>query len=340
MKKATMDVVRVCWLGCMAAILAGGCSDSGETSRASNADTVNQLLTDEVAFEGATIIEAALPSTTNAQVRIEPVEQSVIVSPGQTSILALSVRSPTEDTDPIDTTLLQVGASPRHIEVPRAQARAADIENAFTVSEDICATLCRRTYTVTLVEAGRTMAGDVGAHGERTLTLDCGDADVPECSDTDEPTTTEDAGDGTGGAAWTAAMLSEIRSTAAESWQQAQDCASAPDDNVLANSAAGDLITIGVDAYSSDDFQGLGPGPIAGTWQSIAFSAGEEAMAVEAARSYGAEVSVSACGGTSLGIELQPDGARYVAALVWLECIQCGDVCVAPDSPTCQTAEP
>lgn len=328
------------WLTVVAAVLVGGCGSTSEELRDDNAGAVNQLLTDEIAFEGGTVISDALPATTNGDVQIEPLESTLIVSPSQSVIMALSIRSPVEDTDPITATVVRFGDSPQHVSVTRAMAENADIENNITVGADICATLCKRTYTVTVVEAAQTTSGEIGAHSERSITLDCTGADVPECSGEDSETSTDVQGDppagSAGSAQWTAMLLAEIRTAASEGWQQAQGCETAPEQNGLADSAAADLIQIGIDVYSSDDFQSLGPDPISGTWQSITFSEGEESMTAEAARGYGSEVTVTACGSTSLGIDLKPQGGRFVAALVWLQCIQCGDVCASSTSASCQ----
>ena len=318
---------RCAWLMILAA---GGCTESGSLERA-QAATAEQRLTDGIGFDGGTVIEALLPMATADDVRIAPVEATVIVAPGQTGILSLRAQSATEDSDPIEATLVRFGSEERHVSVPRAGSDLR-IENAFTVEPDACASLCQQTYAVEVTEAALTAGGEVGTHSTRTLALDCSEADVPPC---DEEMMAADEGTAPGGEIWTARILTDIRDAATQAWRASHGCTEGPQRNALADSAASDLLRIGIDTYASADFAHLGPETIMGTWQSIAFSEGEEAMAAEAAAGYGGEVTLGECDSTSLGLVIEPSGARFAAGLVWLQCVQCGDVCAPADGAAC-----
>jgi len=193
-----MKALRRRWLGlgCLVATLASGCIAASDLPEEEVVEDVTQVLTDAVMFEGGTLIEAAIPGTTAEDIRINPLDSVAIIAPGETSIMGLNIDSPVEDSDPVVATLVRFGDSPHHVAVTRRTTRGeADVENSFTVADDACATLCRRSYSATLTEAFETEGGEIGDHHERSVTIDCTDAASRDCGDSGGG---DGAGDGDG----------------------------------------------------------------------------------------------------------------------------------------------
>lgn len=171
-----------CGCGAIGVVLASCTLGASDLPEGDNAAAVPQLLSEHLDFDGGELIEGAVPGATNPEVIIQPLDPVVIVQPGQTSIVSLSVISPIEDTDPVIATLIQYAASGRHVSVPRASSRAEVVENTYSVGRNVCETLCRRTYPVEVILAFVTQSGAVGSHGASTFTLDCTGEDVRECA--------------------------------------------------------------------------------------------------------------------------------------------------------------
>jgi hypothetical protein len=190
-------------LGLAGALCAGsmGCFEAAATPDAGldEAQAVAEALTRKVEFENGTLLEGFLPDETAPEVELFPLEETLLMAPGDTSLMALDVDNPDEADDPLEATLVQFGeAVADHVEVARAskggeppvQGERSRLENRFSVQADICDLLCNKRYTVKLFEAGKTRSGKVGKHRQRTLVLECtelGDPNRCPKGDADDP---------------------------------------------------------------------------------------------------------------------------------------------------------
>jgi len=342
--------------------LVGSCTlGAGDLPARDDAQAVAQRLTDQLDFEGGTTIDGALPGETNSDVRIEPLNATVIAQPGRTTVVALGIDSRIEDQDPVATTLMRFGDTEEYVAVARRDSGSTQIDNTFTADGDICADLCRRTYSVTVTEAFETTEGEVGRHTQRSFVLDCGDADVPDCEGggaTDDPVGDRPvAGDpsGEGGStnapgavegptavgddpAFRDRIAEEMRIQAAQAWRDAHGCPDDPEQNSMVNMLALELVHDGLENFAGDNLQSLGPEAVAGTWYTVEFGMDEEDRARQQARELVEGSHVSRCGGTSIGVAVEPDPDRadgYIGGIVVAECVQCGDVCAPVDGPYC-----
>jgi len=168
-------VIVVSW------VLVAGCIAPIERSDDVEAGSVATALTDAVQFEGGTVIDGAIPATTDEDVTVAPLDETVIMSPGSSNIMAIEIENPEGDADPVIATLVQFRGESRHIEVQardqtaEAQTRVR-VDNAFEVESDVCDQLCNETFFVTVTEVALLESGAVGASATRTIELDCNDA--------------------------------------------------------------------------------------------------------------------------------------------------------------------
>jgi len=185
----SLTIVLVLALSGMGCISASDAKSGDDTE----AGSVASALTDGVDFEGGTVIDGALPDTTNEDVTITALEDTVIMSPGSSNIMGLEIVNAEEESDPVVATLVHFGGEDRYIEVeartktadPEAQTRPR-VENSFSVRDDICDALCNTTYSVTVTEATLLESGAVGASATRTAELDCSEAgDEAQCDGTE-----------------------------------------------------------------------------------------------------------------------------------------------------------
>jgi len=184
------------WCGLGASAM--GCFDTqAETPGFDEAQAVAEALTRKVDFENGLLLEGFLPDSTAPEVQLLPLEAELLMSPGDTSLMALELDNPGEAEDPVEATLVQFGdAAKDHVEVRRLQkdepveGGLPRVENRFRVKDDICDSLCNKRFSVKVFEVAKTRSGKVGRHRERALVLDCselGDASRCPNGDQDDP---------------------------------------------------------------------------------------------------------------------------------------------------------
>jgi len=176
----------------VAGCLGSGGSGDGSGAGGDRTKAAANALTAAVGFDEGTVISGALPSSTASGVTLQALQQTVIVSPGISSIMAIEVDNPDEGTDPIVSTLVHFERGDDHIEVTArdksfatvdgsggggaAEPTRALIDNSFTVSSSVCDGLCAEVTTLTVTEVAVLASGAVGAQNTRELQLDCSEA--------------------------------------------------------------------------------------------------------------------------------------------------------------------
>jgi hypothetical protein len=174
-------------------LVLGACSDAAGTPRegTSDAATIANALTHNLAFEDGEVRDGELPGSDDDSVLLLPLVDTVLMSPGGASLMPLNLFNPHGGDDPVVATLMQFGKAPEHVRVPVPQESATegDVDNPGQVSEKVCEGLCARTYLVKVVEALELASGKVGKHAERTVLLDCrDDAMALDCDGDDQAT--------------------------------------------------------------------------------------------------------------------------------------------------------
>jgi len=167
-----------------------------------------ETLMASIDFEGGTVIAGALPLTTADDVVIEPLVETVIMSPGASSIMGIEVDNPEESDDPVVATLVQFQGARDYVEVvarnkvpatardgsgagdsdagaPAAATTRSRIDNEFSVASDVCDRLCDKLHAIDLAEVSMLDSGAVGARSTRTAVLDCRDAGTRDACDGD-----------------------------------------------------------------------------------------------------------------------------------------------------------
>lgn len=174
--------------------LAVVCACSGDSTPGSkgarDATSVANALMQNLAFVGGETVSGDVPATDDDGVLLLPLVDTVLMSPGQTSLMSLNLFNPHAD-DPVVATLLQFGVSPDHVRVPvpGKSGSAGDVDNPGKLSDQVCEGLCARAYLVKVVEALELQSGKIGKHAERTVLLECRDDPMAVACDGDEEAT-------------------------------------------------------------------------------------------------------------------------------------------------------
>lgn len=212
------------WLALTVLVLVASCGDDDtdggdDGSRAPDTAQVAEALTTGVSFKSGELVKGSIPPVSAQTVMLVQSDDVLRLVPGEASLMSLEVDNPDEETDPVESTLLQFEQSDDHIEVTRDAAdggasEPSQIEIAFDVNEEICEGLCNLVYEITMNQAVKLSSGDVSRKLSRVFELDCTDDGDPRLCAEDEP---EDAGTnggnaGSSGSTGTTTAARELRS--------------------------------------------------------------------------------------------------------------------------------
>ncbi|HMI92441.1 MAG TPA: hypothetical protein VK509_13800, partial [Polyangiales bacterium] len=130
-----------------------------------------------ISFRDAEIVQGELPAATDPRVSILPLEPSVVLTPGASSIMALEVNDP--DGRPVRATLMQLDGEDQHYRTPQEGGGA--LINQLDLEAELCEGRCNTAFVVLLHEAVELADGKISRSSTRQLIVDCrelGDADA------------------------------------------------------------------------------------------------------------------------------------------------------------------
>jgi len=130
-----------------------------------------------ISFRDAEIVQGELPAATDSRVTILPLEPTVVLQPGATTIMALEVNDP--DQREVRATLMQLDDEDKHYRTPQ-QGGGAALINQLDLEAELCEGRCDTAFVVVLHEAVELADGKISRSSTRQLIVDCrelGDAD-------------------------------------------------------------------------------------------------------------------------------------------------------------------
>lgn len=190
-----MKRTGLCVIAAMGALGAlSGCLQlgGGGASATDERGVVAAALLNRVDFEGGTVRTGDLPATSAPEVRLTPLGDMVIISPGQQSIMAVEVAHGDEDGNPIAATLIKMNEAKGFVEVTAARKTVfreggttrVVVDNRLTAGQDVCDDLCDKVFATTASEVAQLKDGTIGQRATRLVVLDCrDDGDPKHCGD-------------------------------------------------------------------------------------------------------------------------------------------------------------
>jgi hypothetical protein len=215
------------------------CTTDAERERAG--ESIGSKLTRGLRFPRSKVFDAPMPEPTDQRAKLLPLGPTVLVLPGDDSLMALRVQDP-EARAP-EATLIQFADAPSYVrvEVPEGQG-AHVVQNGFSAQDDLCEGLCDAVFTVTVTEAIEFEDGAISQTTTRQIVLDCRQhGDDAECDDSDPSAMTEDAlcGDVTAGEiVWTSDPVLDAHLEAVRLLGDAAEAAAETLDSIRADMSA------------------------------------------------------------------------------------------------------